>query len=124
MSYTKQRSVFINIITASELQEKIDHNPDLLLINVLNEENYTDCHIPGSVNITHDHLVENLAGLDKDKEVVLYCAHSNCSKSRQAYELLADLGFTNLYDYAGGMKDWRKKGFKTTGMCLMQYLHE
>lgn len=124
MSPTKQGPIFINTITAPELQDKIKHHPDLLLINVLNEENYIDCHITGSSNIEYDRILETLAGLDKNQEIVLYCAQSNCPKSRQAYELLADLGFINLYDYSGGMKDWLKKGYKTTGMCLMKYLHE
>ena len=114
----------INTITASELKEKINTNPELLIINVLNQQYFNDCHIPKSVNIEYERLVENLASLDKDKEIVLYCAQDSCPKSKHAYALLADLGFTNLFDYTAGIKDWIKRGFDVTGVCAMPYLHD
>ena len=113
-----------NIINAEKLREKIDQYPDLTLINVLDEQTYVDCHITGSINIPYDRLVETLAGWEKDKEIVLYCAQTSCPKSKQAYELLTDLGFTHLYEYEGGIKDWYQKGFDTTGTCTFKYLHE
>lgn len=124
MSHKKHHQASINVITAEELREKIDAIPDLTIINVLNEETYVDCHIPGSINIAYDKLVESLASWDKEKFIVVYCAQSSCPKSRQASELLADLGFTHLYEYSNGMKDWFKKGFSTTGTCTLKYLHE
>lgn len=123
MSNHKHHPISINIISAEELREKIDQIPDLLIINVLDEETYIDCHITGSINVPYDKLIESMAGLDKDKEIVVYCAQSSCQKDRQAYELLADLGFTHLYEYSAGIKDWFKKGFDTTGTCTLKYLH-
>ena len=124
MNHKKHHLLPLNIISAFQLKEKIDQIPDLTIINVLNEETYVDCHITGSINVPYERLVETLAGLEKDKEIVLYCAQSSCPKSRQTYELLADLGFTNLSEYSGGIKDWLKKGYDTTGTCVMKYLHE
>jgi rhodanese-related sulfurtransferase len=124
MSQKKQIPISKNVITAQQLKEKIAHLPDILVINVLDHETYLDCHITGSVNIELDHLLEHMAGLDKDKEIVLYCANASCPKSGQAYELLHDLGFTHLYAYSNGMKDWFAKGFDCTGMCAMGYLKE
>ncbi|MBP6892171.1 rhodanese-like domain-containing protein [Candidatus Babeliales bacterium] len=125
MSHTKKHSpVPIVSMSATQLKEKIDQLPDLTIINVLNEETYVDCHIPGSINVPYDRLIETLAGWEKDKEIVVYCAQNSCSKSKEAYELLADLGFTHLSEYSGGMKDWLKKGYDTIGICTMRYLHE
>jgi rhodanese-related sulfurtransferase len=111
-------------ITADQLKEKIETNADLIMINVLSEETYVDCHITESINIPYERLIELVSSWDKDKEIVLYCAQNSCSKARQAYELLHDMGFTHLYQYEGGMKEWIKKGFDTTGICTMRYLHE
>ena len=124
MSQKKHHNIPVHAITAQELKDKIDTIPDLVVINVLNEETYVDCHITGSINVPYDKLVESLAGWEKDKEIALYCAQTQCPKSREAYELLADLGFTHLYEYSNGIKDWFKKGFDTTGTCTLKYLHE
>ncbi len=125
MSHHKKPShISIISITATQLKEKIDQIPDLTIINVLNDETYIDCHIPGSINIPYDRLLETVASWDKEKEIVLYCAQSSCPKSKEAYELLTDLGFYHLFEYSGGMKDWIKKGFDTVGICTMKYLHD
>lgn len=111
-------------ISAQQLKDKLDNNFDLLLINVLSEETYVDCHIKGSINIPFARLIETLSSWDKDKEIVIYCAQKTCPLSAQACEILIDMGFTHLYEYQGGMKEWFHKKFDTTGTCTMKYLHE
>jgi len=125
MFHQKTSKLFdVDTITAQQLKEKLDQNHDLTLINVLNEETYIDCHIPGSINIPCDRLVESVSSWEKDKEIVLYCAQNSCPKSHQAYELLIDMGFTHVYEYQGGMREWIHKKFDSSGTCTMRYLHE
>ncbi|MCX5923894.1 MAG: rhodanese-like domain-containing protein [Candidatus Dependentiae bacterium] len=124
MSHEKSYSSPASIISAQELRLKIDQVPELIIINVLDQETYVDCHITGSINIAYDNLVEITSSWDKSKEVVVYCAQLSCPMSREASVLLADLGFTHIYEYSGGIKDWYKKGFDTTGACTQKYLHE
>ena len=113
-----------NSINAKELKIKLDNHPDMILINVLNQETYVDCHITGSINIPINQLLENVSSWDKDKELVVYCASNNCNASEQAYNLLKDIGFNNVFKYEGGMKDWFKQNYDCTGTCTMKYLHE
>jgi rhodanese-related sulfurtransferase len=42
--------------------------------------------------------------LDPGKTYVVYCRSG--SRSRQACILMYTLGFTNLYNLTGGMKEW------------------
>lgn len=112
------------LISAQNLKEKIDNNVDVTVINVLSSEYYDDCHITDSINIPLDRLLEIAAHWDKDKELVVYCAQKSCPKSHEAYELLMNMGFTNVYEYADGIKDWFQKGYNSTGTCKMPYLHE
>ena len=114
----------VNIISSQELKKKLDSHPDMILINVLNQETYVDCHITGSINIPLNQLLETVASWDKDKEIIVYCAQTSCDVSEQAYNLLVEMGFTHIFKYQGGMKDWFKKGYDTTGTCTMKYLHE
>src|SRR3990167_6015918 len=83
-------------ISAEQLKQKIDLNSDITLVNVLNEQVYIDCHIPGSINIPFARLLETVASWDKDKEIILYCAQSSCDQSDKAYEIMKDLGFLHL----------------------------
>lgn len=110
-------------ITAQELKKKLDSHPDMILINVLNQETYVDCHITGSINIPLQQLLENVSSWDKDKEIVVYCASNMCSASDSAYKLLKDIGFMQVFKYEGGMREWFKQNYDSTGTCTMKYLH-
>ena len=124
MNHQRKSNLFeINFISAEALKNKLDSNPDMILINVLNEETYIDCHITGSINIPLNRFIESVASWDKDKEVIVYCAEHSCDISDKAYQILADMGFTHIFCYKGGIKDWFKKGYDTTGTCTMNYLH-
>ena len=111
-------------ISAKQLHEKIELQPELIVINVLDEKYYKDCHITGSINIPFDKLIEQVSSWNKDKEIILYCATPTCPKSEKAYQLLKDLGFSKLYEYPGGIKEWLQSGYPVTGPCKESYLHE
>lgn len=49
--------------------------------------------------------------LDKSRPVLVYCAAG--SRSAQAAVKLQHMGFKQVYDYTGGMSDWKAKGKKT-----------
>lgn len=114
----------IALISAENLRDVIDRNPELIVINVLAEPYFADCHIKGSINIPLERLLEKTASWDKEKDIVVYCATPACNKSKNAYFLLQDLGFQNLHEYIGGMQEWLKKGFETAGPCALDYLHQ
>ena len=48
----------------------------------------------------------------KDAPIVVYCASDTCMNSHQAAERLAAQGYSNVYVYAGGKKDWQQAGLK------------
>lgn len=99
-------------LTTDQLVEAMRHNERFVLINVLSEEEFKKSHIPGSINIPLNqtdfiHAVEEAVG-DNDAQVVVYCADADCSASPQAARQLEGAGFTNVYDYEGGMDAWRE----------------
>lgn len=101
-------------LQVDRLKAMLDANEDLTLINVLSEEDFRRVHIPGSQNIPVDRddfvqRVEALAG-GKDATVVVYCADADCTASPKAAKKLDEAGFKNVFDFEGGVAEWRKAG--------------
>ncbi|GAB4253179.1 MAG: hypothetical protein Kow00129_14130 [Thermoleophilia bacterium] len=96
-------------ISAEELAAMLE-NKDFLLINT---------HIPyeGDIPqtdlfIPYDEAAEHLDQLpeDKDAKIVVYCRSDNMS--RQAAEVWAEAGYTNLYNLEGGFVAWQEAGYE------------
>ncbi len=100
-------------LTKEQLKDKLDSNTQIKLVNVLPKESFEEKHIPGSINIPVTDI-ENIAPqrLDKNDEIVVYCADFECSASPKAAKKLEELGYKNVYDYEGGIDDWEKAGYK------------
>lgn len=99
-------------LTREELKEmnQVEHE-DFVLINVLSPEDFRKKHIRTSINLPQDDkdfekMVEKVSGETKERKVVVYCASFECNASPKAAEKLEKAGFTQVYDYEGGTKDW------------------
>ncbi len=103
----------MNILSYDQLKKIKDVKEDFLLINVLPAAYFDTAHIPDSINIPvkqadFEAQVEGAAG-GKDKKIVAYCAGFHCPASHEAAEKLEKAGFTNVYAYEGGTKEWQEK---------------
>lgn len=96
---------------------------DWLLINVLSNEFYNDCHLEYSINVPIEKLYLYVKDLERSQEIILYCASNTCPKSKQAWHKLNELGFANVRVYEGGAQEWFHHGFPTKGACALEYLH-
>ena len=92
-------------ITISELHKEILDNADNIIINVLHGKKYAVCHIPQSINIPLASLALKINSLDRNKKIIIHCAHQNCLASTRAYDILQAEEFANLYDYKGRMRE-------------------
>ncbi len=96
----------------------------MVLINVLDKKYYDDCRISGSTNVPSSGIADYAQDLDKEINIVVYCASYTCSASRQAWHTLNDMGFKNVWAYEGGANEWRHTGLPTEGSCTESYLAE
>jgi len=77
-------------------------------------EDYALAHIARSVNIPYDYLDENwervIDSLDHDREYVIYCSGDECESSLLLGRHLKDRGFSHLFVFYGGWREWQESG--------------
>ena len=92
-------------ITQEEAKEMMD-TQEVVILDVREQHEYDSGHIPGAVLLPVGTITEDTAAAvidDLDTVVLVYCRSGNRSKT--ASQALADLGYTNVYEF-GGINDW------------------
>ena len=92
-------------ITQEEAKEMMD-TQEVIILDVREQDEYDSGHIPGAVLLPVGTIDENTAAEvipETDSTVLVYCRSGNRSKT--ASETLADLGYTNIYEF-GGINTW------------------
>lgn len=102
-------------ITTDQLRDILARQSSIPVIDVLSEESFRDVHIPGSESVPLDdaRFAERVAGLvggDKEAPVVVYCRNEECTASTRAVRKLEAAGFTEVYEYDGGLEAWEAAG--------------
>ena len=106
----------MKMTNGQQLKQRLDTEPDLVLLEALPENYYRTGHIPGALLFTPHHvdaLADRLIPY-KDSPVVVYCASDACNNSHVAAKRLEKLGYQDVTVYAGGKKDWQELGFDLT----------
>lgn len=99
-------SVGYQQITAEEAKEMIDTLNDEIILDVREQDEYDEGHIPEAILLPVGMIDADTAEgtiPEKDTVVLVYCRSGNRSKT--ASSVLAELGYTQVYEF-GGIKDW------------------
>lgn len=100
MEYTNHR------ISFEDAKQIIDQNPNALILDVREEEEYITGHADGAVLFPLDSIDGDTAAAAipfKDTPVFTYCRSGQ--RSRQAAQRLTALGYTRVYDL-GSLVGW------------------
>lgn len=79
------------------------------MLDVREPSEWNEFHMPGATLIPLGQLASRVNELPKDKEIVVVCRSGN--RSATGRDILKQAGFTSVTSMAGGMNDWRSKGF-------------
>ena len=118
----KADNVKYTTVFPEELCKTLMANQGYTLLDVRSQGEYDDTSTSGGLNIGR---VKNSVHIDirelpkrwkellayKDKPLFIYCSHSQ--RSRRASRLLADSGFTKLYNVNGGLTDFYNQGIES-----------
>ncbi|MCB0060899.1 MAG: rhodanese-like domain-containing protein [Caldilineaceae bacterium] len=103
-------------IDLSTLAETIDpetvaaikDRADVFVIDVREQWEYDEAHIPGVNLIPMNTIPSRLSEIPTDKTVVLTCRSGN--RSGQVFQYLKGQGFTNIHNMQGGIVAWQGDG--------------
>jgi rhodanese-related sulfurtransferase len=84
-----------------------------VIIDVREDSEWNEQHIPGAIHIPLAQLNERLSELKqyKDSPVITQCKAGG--RSAQALSILKSAGFSKVYNMDGGIMAWDEAGLKT-----------
>ena len=92
-------------ITQEEAKRMMALDGTQVIVDVRRQDEYDSGHIPGAILIPNESIgtepPEELP--DKDQIILVYCRSGR--RSKEAVQKLADMGYTNIYEF-GGIIDW------------------
>lgn len=99
-----QEAAYLNI-TAEEAKTIMDTQEGFLILDVRTQAEYDQGHIPGAIVIPDTEVKDKAEEMlpDKDQLILVYCRSGR--RSKNAAQILAELGYTNIREF-GGIIDW------------------
>jgi hydroxyacylglutathione hydrolase len=98
----------IELIDPEQLAERLD-GQDLIVLDVRDEHEFAEGHIPGSINLPYGELPDRQGELPRDREIAAIC--SGGKRSGLAASILQREGFERVLHVAnGGVGTWRRSG--------------
>ena len=88
---------------AAEMMQKDDGH---IILDVRRPDEFSEGHIPDAICIPNESIADSMPEQlpDKDAVILVYCRSGN--RSKQAAQKLADMGYTNVYEF-GGILSWQ-----------------
>ena len=98
----------ITLEEAFALIEDNRGNQDFIIIDVRTPEEYASGHIERAINLDYysETFADELNQLDKEKTYLIYCRTDH--RSGLALDMMAELGFWEVYNLLGGIEQWEE----------------
>ena len=94
----------VDVQTVAEIMDR----DDVVLIDVREQFEYDEAHIPGVTLIPLGEVPQRLDEFPTDKTVIVTCRSGN--HSGQATDFLRENGYDNVHNMAGGINAWKSAG--------------
>ena len=107
----KQVKSQITEVTPEGVHERIKRGERFQILDVRENDEVEQGIVPGARHVTRGHLESRVEDVlvDKDAEVVVYCAGG--TRSAFATKTLEDLGYSKVSSMAGGFTRWKDLGY-------------
>jgi rhodanese-related sulfurtransferase len=97
-------------VTVAETQNRLAANPNALLIDVREDNEWQAAHAEGAEHLGKGIIERDIETTvpDKSTELILYCGGGY--RSALAADALQTMGYSNVWSMAGGWKAWKDSG--------------
>lgn len=98
-------------VTTADLRARQQANPDLVLVDVREDDEYRAGHVEGALHLGKGVIERDVETKipDADREIVLYCGGG--FRSALAADSLQKMGYTNVASLDGGYRALQADGF-------------
>jgi rhodanese-related sulfurtransferase len=105
----------IREVTADETRERMQSGDAVRLIDVREDNEWDAGRAAGSTHLAKGIIERDIEATvpDKATELILYCGGG--FRSALAADVLAQMGYTNVFSMAGGWKAWKDSGAPIEG---------
>lgn len=96
-------------LSGSEFAQKIAQHTEGVILDVRTADEFKSGHLPKAINanVMSSELAAKAAKLNKEKPVFVYCRSG--ARSATACKMLANQGFSEIYNMSGGISSWNGK---------------
>ena len=105
---------FVKELNVNEVHQKITNNQNIKLIDVREDYEWNQGHLPNAIHISRGVIERDIDRLipDRNSEIILYCAGG--FRSILAAYNIQKMGYTNVISMSGGIKDWTCNQYPVT----------
>ncbi len=96
----------VDVQTVASIKDR----SDVIVLDVREQWEYDEGHIPGVTLIPMGEVPDRLAEIPTDKEVIVTCRSGN--RSGQITDYLRQQGFDNVHNMDGGILAWEAAGYE------------
>lgn len=98
----------VKTIDVQAFEKGLQNSPDAQLIDVRTPPEFAAGHVPAAtmVDVKARDFEARISAFDKNRPTYVYCRSGK--RSARAVAIMAELGFTELYNLDGGMLAWTK----------------
>jgi rhodanese-related sulfurtransferase len=101
----------INTIDVHELHKRREIDPNLCIIDVREDDEWQEQHIPRAVHIPKDLVAAQIEQIVPDHNQPIYLHCKGGVRSMHAAAALLSIGYTSVYSIDGGITAWRNAGY-------------
>ena len=96
-------------LTPGEVESQVGAHPDTVLLDVREEQEWEQGHIPGAVFMPRGLLEASVESVvaDRERPIVTYCDHG--IRSLFAAKTLEQMGYANVVSMSGGYSAWAEQ---------------
>ncbi|MBI3548242.1 MAG: sulfurtransferase [Elusimicrobia bacterium] len=112
-AYVGQTKTRVRQVSVPWLHERMERKDVYFVIDVREDSEWTQGHVPGAFHISKgvlERFIEALAP-DTGQEIIVYC--NTGSRSALAADSLQRMGYSNILSVDGGFRAWVVAGYPT-----------